>query len=80
MGLLDVIKRAAVDAVSESGPAAVYFGVVKGLDPPLIAVSGSFELGRDLLLFTEQGASVRPGDSALLLRAGGRFIVLGRMV
>jgi len=54
MSLLDVIKRASVDAIEAANPVAVLFGVVTKTAPLEINVEQRFTLTEEFLVFTER--------------------------
>lgn len=77
--LLSLIKRAAVEAVAEAAPCAVFYGRVESLQPPRVKVEDRFTLEKGQLVMTFcPSLSAGVGSRVLLLRAqgGGSYIVL----
>jgi hypothetical protein len=86
MSMLDIIKRASLEAVEAGNPAAVFFGVVVGAAPLKVLVDQRFTLPADFLIVPERlterqyvvgdeqvtiGRELEPGDKVILLRVQG---------
>lgn len=70
--LLNVIKKASIDAFSASSPVTVCEGVVVKLEPLSIKISEQeLTLDSDFFVFTKNVAKVEKGDRLLLLRKQG---------
>ena len=77
--LLSLIKQAAVGAVAEAAPCAVFFGRVESLFPLRVKVEDRFSLEEGQLVMTSSASlSAGLGSRVLLLRAqgGGKYVVL----
>ena len=76
--LLSLIKQAAVEAVTEDAPCAVFFGKVESLMPLRVKVEERFVLEENQLVMTGAAASFAgPGSRVVLLRAqgGGLYVI-----
>jgi len=79
--LLNVIKKAALDAYDSSQPAAPFLGTVSGGEPLEITLHQRLILGESRLIRMEGCPELQEGDSVALLRfAGGqKYLILGRL-
>jgi hypothetical protein len=79
--LLSCIKQAAIEAVDEAAPCAVFFGRVERAEPLAVRLEGRFVLERNHLIRADRALNVREGDPVLLLRVQGgkRYVVLDTM-
>ncbi|MFS0727040.1 DUF2577 domain-containing protein [Paenibacillus sp. 1P07SE] len=84
MSMLDIIKRASVEAVDAGNPVAVFFGVVVASAPLKVLVDQRFTLPAEFLIvperLTEQRVSV--GEADVLIRKGlevGHKLILLRL-
>jgi hypothetical protein len=80
--LVELIKRAAVEAVNESKPTAVLFGKVSSLAPLKINIDQKLILGETQLVNTSLLNSLVVGDEVILLQfqGGQKFMVLEKVV
>lgn len=78
--LLQLIKRAALDAVEATKPAAVVFASVRSLSPLEVSINQKLILSRANLTLTARAATtdyLEEGDRVMLLRVqGGKQYVL----
>ena len=83
--LIGIIKKAALDAVENTKPMAVMFGVVKEIAPIEISIEQKFTLGEKELIFLNETKWLREttdkrniGKKVMFLRmqGGQRFIVM----
>ena len=77
--LLSIIKKAAVEAVEASRPAAVVCGTVISTEPLKIKVSQKITLSASQLICMITEKALKKNDSCLLLRkqGGQEYVVLG---
>ena len=77
--LVQTIKKAAVEAVEASVPAAPCVGTVEQLDPLMVRVNQRLKLSGRRLLFLQGEEMPEVGDRLALLRfAGGqKYLVVG---
>lgn len=83
MNMIEIIKRAAVDAVNSSYPTQVIFARVASTSPLQVYISQKMpNVGAPLLVVsaTAAKANLAVGDKVILLRAQGgqQFIVLDK--
>lgn len=82
--LLNIIKKAAVEAIAASQPMDFCFGKVKKVSPLKISVDQKLELGSAQLVLTEHisKASLKKGDEVVLLKkkGGQQYLVFDRVV
>lgn len=80
--LLDIIKKAAVDAVNASKPANICTGVVVSASPLKIQLEQRLTLTQDFLLVCDKASGIASGDVVLLIRAAGgqRYAVIDKVV
>ena len=77
--LIEVMKKAALDAVEASKPVAVMYGRVTGVSPLKIRLDQRMELEAGQLVLLRSVGELFAGDSVVLLRqqGGKKFIVIG---
>jgi len=72
MSLVDVMKRVSLGAVEASNPTAIYFAVVKNVNPLEVIVDQRFTLPEDFLVvpetLTEQKIMI--GGQEVMIRRG----------
>ncbi len=83
--LINIIKKAAVEAVEASKPVAVLFGKVVKTSPLQINVEQRMTLTKEFLKLTKtvtEDNELKVNDSVVLLRAQGgqKYIVLDKLV
>jgi len=80
--MLEIIKKAALDAVEQSKPVAIVFGVVESTAPLRVKVEQKLTLSRDFLILTDRASDLHPGDSVVMLqRQGGqKYLILDKVV
>jgi len=76
--MIEIIKKAATDAVDAASPVAVLFGTVTSVSPLVISVEQKINLRGEHLILTANAQNLNMGDTALLLRVQGgqRYVVL----
>ena len=81
-GLINSIKKAALEAIGASKPVSVIFGRVAACNPLIVAVGLDIRLKRSQLIFTEGHNNFFLGDELAMLQAQGgqRFLVIGKVV
>lgn len=83
--LLNIIKKAAIEAVNASQPSDFCFGKVTSISPLKILVEQKMTLGKAQLILTETIAKTSPlkvNDEVVLLKkkGGQKYLVLDRVV
>lgn len=75
-GIIEVIKRVALNAFEASNPVQIMFGTVISTDPVKIQVGELLTLTKEFLVIN---GSISKGDSVSLIRCQGgqRYVVLG---
>ena len=78
MGIVENIKKIAVNAVESQKPTTVMFG--HAITDDVVSVEGRFDMPRRYLDFMK-GKDFQKGDELILLRehGGQRFVVMGVM-
>lgn len=78
---VDLVKRAAVEAVQAKKPLELRFGSVAGSSPLSVKVEEKLTLTSEFLLVPQRLSDLEPGDFVALLRmqGGGRYLVLDRL-
>lgn len=78
-GIIDVIKKVALNAFEASNPVGLFFGKVISTDPVKIQVGEHLTLTRDFLVINGE---VFDGDEVTLIRCQGgqKYVVLGARV
>jgi hypothetical protein len=75
--LLTCIKKAAVEAVAEADPCAVYFGRVESVVPLCVMIDERYFLEENQLIMTAGAADIKAGSDVVLFRIqGGQKYVL----
>lgn len=80
--LVDLIKKAAVEAVAASKPVAIEYGKVTSISPLKIQVDQKRTLDSDFIIQTQIVAGLILGDRvAMIMAQGGQsYVVLDRVV
>lgn len=81
--MIELIKKAAVEAVAASKPVAIVFGKVISAAPLKIQVDQRLTLDGDFLVLTQTvSGTLAPGDRVLMLMAQGgqSYVVLDKVV
>lgn len=78
---VDLVKRAAVEAVQAKKPLELRFGSVTGSSPLSVKVEEKLTLTSEFLIVPDRLSDLEPGDSVALLRVqgGGRYLLLDRL-
>lgn len=81
-GIIEIIKRAATEAIEEGAPAGVFFGTVYSAEPVMIELEQKLMLEEKNMVFIHGTGALEAGDRVVLLRAqGGQlFVVLGKLL
>lgn len=81
MNLIEIIKRAALDAVTASKPTDVVEGVITSVSPLRIQVSQMQILDNTFLIVMDSVKSLKYGERVAMIRTQGgqRFYVIGRL-
>lgn len=81
--LLQIIKKAAVEAVEASNPAKVMYGTVVAASPLSIRIEQRFTIPNAFLTLTKNAydSGLKTGDRVILLReqGGQNYIVLDKI-
>lgn len=80
--ILELIQRAAVNAVNAAKPCAIVYGTIKATDPIKIDL-GEAVIDEDFLIKTEGAVdNLKHGDRVALLRnqGGQEFLLLDKVV
>lgn len=83
MGLIETIKRAALDAVRASKPCEITCGTVLQTSPFTVQVDQKIKLSGDMVVLLENyNSDITTGDKVVLLRmqGGQKYICLGKAV
>jgi len=83
MGLIETIKRAALDAVRASKPCEIAYGTVLETAPFTVQVDQKIKLSGDMLMCLDSySKDIAVGDNVVLLRmqGGQKYICLGKAV
>lgn len=80
--LIQLIKKAAVDAVEASKPVAVLFGTVKTIIPLTVYIEQKKTLTKGFLVVTDKAKDLAVGDGVIMLRmqGGQKYIILDKVV
>lgn len=76
---LQLVKKAAVDAVEARKPCDIVFGTVKSINPLKIAIENSLEIPEVLItcIGNRNAVEVEPGNAVVLIRkSGGQLYVM----
>ncbi|HBE9316817.1 TPA: DUF2577 domain-containing protein [Clostridioides difficile] len=82
--LLQIIKKAAMDAVETSNPMRVVFGTIEGTSPLKVKIEQKLSIGEFFLIQTDtfkRYTDKKIGDKLVLIRmqGGQQYLVLDRM-
>jgi hypothetical protein len=80
--LIQLIKKAAVEAVEASKPAAVLFGTVKTVSPLSVYLEQKKTITEDFIVLTDKINNLVIGDCVVMLRmqGGQRYVILDKVV
>ena len=81
--LLNIVKKAAIEAVNASQPSDFCFGKVTSVKPLKISVEQKMTLGSAQLVLTETiSKTIKASDEVILLKkkGGQKYLVLDRVV
>lgn len=80
--LIQLIKKAAVEAVEASKPAAVLFGTVSSISPLTIYLEQKRTITKNFIIETERVKKLSIGDGVIMLRmqGGQKYIILDKVV
>lgn len=80
--LVQLIKKAAIEAVEASKPAVVLFGTVKSLSPLSIYLEQKRTLAENFLVVTDKARNLTVGDGVVMIRmqGGQKYIVIDKVV
>ncbi|HIS78438.1 MAG TPA: DUF2577 domain-containing protein [Candidatus Caccousia stercoris] len=78
---VELVKRAAVEAVQAKKPLELRFGSVSGVSPLSVKVEEKLALTSEFLIVPQRLSDLEAGDFVALLRmqGGGRYLVLDRL-
>ena len=82
--LLQIIKKAAMDAVETSNPIRVVFGTIESISPLRVKIEQKLSIGEIFLIHTDtfkRYTDKKIGDKVVLIRmqGGQQYLVLDRM-
>ena len=81
--MIQIIKKAAVEAVEASKPVKICFGEITKKSPLTVKIEQRLELSDDFLVITETAkkASLAKGDYVLLIRmqGGQSYVVIDKV-
>ncbi|EGT2197684.1 TPA: DUF2577 domain-containing protein [Clostridioides difficile] len=82
--LLQIIKKAAMDAVETSNPMRVVFGTIESISPLRVKIEQKLSIGEFFLIQTDtfkRYTDKKIGDKLVLIRmqGGQQYLVLDRM-
>lgn len=80
--LLEIIKKAAVEAVNVSNPTDYCFGKVICSNPLKISLEQKLTLGKNQLDIASAASNLKNGDKVVLLKkkGGQKYLVIDRAV
>lgn len=80
--LLEIIKKAAIEAVNATNPVDYCFGKVTSINPLKISLEQKLILGKNQLDFAVSVSSLEVGNKVVLLkkRGGQKYLVLSKAV
>ncbi|WP_343208226.1 DUF2577 family protein [Anaerolentibacter hominis] len=86
--IVEVIKKAAVDAVRQEKPVAVTFGTLSGSKPVTVKIDQKVTLGPEFLIIPHHFQSdmdekiIKKGDNIIMisLQGGQKFLLLDKVV
>ena len=78
---VELVKRAALQAVQARKPLELRFGTVPSAAPLAVRLEGKLTLTADRLLLPKRLSALQPGDQVALLRVqgGGAFYILDQL-
>ncbi|MDI2928448.1 DUF2577 domain-containing protein [Clostridioides difficile] len=82
--LLQIIKKAAMDAVETSNPIRIVFGIIESISPLKVKIEQKLSIGEIFLIQTDtfkRYTDKKIGDKVVLIRmqGGQQYLVLDRM-
>ncbi|HBF4080043.1 DUF2577 domain-containing protein [Clostridioides difficile] len=82
--LLQIIKKAAMDAVETSNPMQIAFGTIESVNPLVVKIEQKLSIGEIFLIQTDtfkRYTDKKIGDKLVLIRmqGGQQYLVLDRM-
>ncbi|MBG0219997.1 DUF2577 domain-containing protein [Clostridioides difficile] len=81
--LLQIIKKAAMDAVETSNPIRVVFGTIESISPLKVKIEQKLSIGEFFLIQTDtfKNTDKKIGDKLVLIRmqGGQQYLILDRM-
>ncbi|HFL2584538.1 TPA: DUF2577 domain-containing protein, partial [Clostridioides difficile] len=82
--LLQIIKKAAMDAVETSNPMRVVFGTIESISPLRVKIEQKLSIGEIFLIQTDtfkRYTDKKIGDKLVLIRmqGGQQYLILDRM-
>ncbi|WP_074142265.1 DUF2577 domain-containing protein [Clostridioides difficile] len=82
--LLQIIKKAAMDAVETSNPMRVAFGTIESISPLRVKIEQKLSIGEIFLIQTDtfkRYTDKKIGDKLVLIRmqGGQQYLILDRM-
>ncbi|HFL2491481.1 TPA: DUF2577 domain-containing protein [Clostridioides difficile] len=82
--LLQIIKKAAMDAVETSNPIQIAFGTIESISPLRVKIEQKLSIGEIFLIQTEtfkRYTDKKIGDKLVLIRmqGGQQYLILDRM-
>ncbi len=81
--MIEIIKKAAVEAIETSKPVTIVFGKITSMVPLKINIEQKLILGPEQLLLTDTiKNNINTGDNVILIRqqGGQKYIVLDKVV
>jgi len=80
--MLDTIKQVALNAVEQSKPVKIVFGVVISVNPLKIQLEQKLILEKKFFILTENSPECAVGDKLVMLRAqeGQSYLILDKVV
>jgi len=81
MDLLNIIKKAAIDAVKQAQPCNVLFGRIESVNPLRVRINQKLILSSEFLVLTRTMWNCQVGENVVVLKAQGgqKYIVLDRL-
>lgn len=80
--MIEIIKKAAIDAVEQTKPLEIMYATVEGIDPIRIKINQKLMLGPPHVARLYHTDDLKTGDIVAVLRyqSGQKFLILDKVV
>lgn len=81
-GLIQLLKRIALEAVEASKPTVVLFGTVSGINPLSVYLEQKRTITKNFLIITDKAKDLAVGDGVIMVRmqGGQKYIIIDKVV